>query len=188
MQDDLFGLAGEKVIHNLFFALLPDAATQAAIQAEASRLRARHAPRGRWLNPWRYHMTLHYLGSFAPLPEQVATAAGRAAEAVRAPAFELVLDRAGSFQDAIGWLGCAQANPALGQLWESLRAALARARVRVEGPRNFVPHLTLLRESRDALPSQAIEPVSWPVREFVLVDSVLGQRNAYEPLGRWPLV
>ena len=188
MQHDLFGLEGEKVVHNLFFALVPDAATQATIQVTASQLRAQHAPQGRWLDPWRYHMTLHYLGSFVPLQEQVAASACRAAEAVHTPAFELVLDRAGSFQKEIGWLGCSQPNPALGQLWESLRAALAHARVRIEGPRNFTPHLTILRDSRDALPSHAIEPVPWPVREFALVDSVLGQRNAYEPLGRWPLV
>ncbi len=32
-----------------------------------------------------------------------------------------------------------------------------------------------------------IAPVTWPVREFVLIHSQLGARNAYDLLGRWPL-
>jgi 2'-5' RNA ligase len=45
--------------------------------------------------------------------------------------------------------------------------------------------VTLLYDER-GIAEHAIEPVSWTVREFVLVHSLRGQ-SKYIPLGRWPL-
>lgn len=52
------------------------------------------------------------------------------------------------------------------------------------GP-NWFPHLTLFYDDR-TIKEEAIEPVSWVVRDFVLVHSLLG-RTRYIPLARWPL-
>jgi 2'-5' RNA ligase len=51
--------------------------------------------------------------------------------------------------------------------------------------RKFTPHVTLLYDDR-MVPEQAVEPISWRVREFVLTHSLLGKTQHVE-LGRWPL-
>jgi 2'-5' RNA ligase len=188
MHDDLFGPAstGESVTHNVFFALVPDDAVRRSMALTVEVLRARHSLQGRWLKPARYHMTLHFLGSYSELPQERIVAACEAAGRVRLPAIDLTLDRAGHFAKGIGWLGCGADGPLL-QLWEELRKELARAHVGVQGHAAFKPHVTVLRDARDALPMEPVAPIAWPVREFVLIDSVLGERNEYRPLGRWML-
>ena len=47
------------------------------------------------------------------------------------------------------------------------------------------PGMTLLYGDRE-IKEEAIEPIDWTVREFVLVHSLLG-RNRYSALARWPL-
>ncbi|MFC5577897.1 RNA 2',3'-cyclic phosphodiesterase [Lysobacter niabensis] len=189
MQVDLFGRppVGEAVTHNVFFALVPDDATRDGMERAIDLLRTRHAVEGRWLKAARYHMTLHFLGSYSELPQERVAAAIEAAGQVRVPAFDLALDLAGHFPRGIGWLGCAQAEGPLLALWEELRKALAQARVGVQGHAAFKPHVTVLREARAPLPQEPITPVRWPVREFVLIDSLLGGRNEYRTLGRWAL-
>jgi 2'-5' RNA ligase len=186
MHQDLFG-SSQPVVHNVFFGLMPDDSTRGRMVETVDALRAAHGPQGRWLKPARYHMTLHFLGTFSELPEGRIAAAIRAAEGLRAPAFDLVLDRAGSFSGGIGWLGCARTEPPLQQLWDELRQALARERVSTKGHARFTPHVTVVRDSRDAMPDVPIEPILWPVREVMLIDSELGARNEYRPLGRWQL-
>lgn len=188
MTADLFGSTREDVVHNLFFGLMPDAGTCDSIEAATAVLGRQHAARGRWLKPHRYHMTLHYLGSFAPLRQDVANAACRAAATVRADPFDFLLDCSGSFSGGrVGWLGCKQHDPGLARLWNGLRAALARGGVRIEGSQGFTPHVTILRDARDPLPESGIAPIRWPVTEFVLIDSQHGRRNVFAPVGRWAL-
>lgn len=190
MREDLFGpssVAGQSTVHNVFFGLVPDDFTRRRMTTAVEALRARHGPQGRWLKPERYHMTLHFLGTFSELPLERIASACSAAGSVKLPAFELVLDRSGHFSKGIGWLGCARPGARLQLLWEELRKALAHAQVGVQGHSAFKPHVTVLRDARDALPDEPMDPVSWPVREFVLIDSVLGQRSEYRVLGRWVL-
>ncbi len=191
MHDDLFGsastTAGETASHNVFFALVPDASARDRTARTVEALRARHAVQGRWVSPSRYHMTLHFLGMFSELPMERIDAACRAAQALELPAFDLVLDRAGHFPRGIGWLGCAEASASLQGLWEELRKALSRQHVAVQGHPTFKPHVTVLRGASTPLPIEAIDAVTWPTREFVLIDSLLGGRNEYRTLGRWAL-
>jgi 2'-5' RNA ligase len=186
MHHDLFG-SSQSVVHNVFFGLMPDHTTRERMVEAVESLRTSHDPQGRWLKPARYHMTLHFLGTFSELPEDRIAAAIRAADGLRSPAFELLLDRAGSFSGGIGWLGCARAEPPLQQLWEELRQALAREHVATKGHTRFVPHVTVLRDARKAMPEVPIEPIRWPIREMMLIDSQLGDRNEYRALGSWQL-
>lgn len=186
MHQDLFG-SSQSVVHNVFFGLMPEDATRARMMETVELLRTTHDPQGRWLKPARYHMTLHFLGTFSELPEDRIAAAIRAAEGMRAPAFDLVLDRAGSFSGGIGWLGCARTEPPLQQLWDELRQALAREHVSAKGHARFMPHVTVLRDSRKPMPDVPIKPIHWPIREVMLIDSQLGDRNDYRPLGGWQL-
>lgn len=190
MQAELFSShpSGDGIAHNLFFGLMPDDTTCKRMAEAVDRLRSHHAPHGRWLKPHRLHMTLHFLGSFQPLPEDLVAHARNAASEVQAPAFNLVLDQAGSFaRNRVGWLGCSQLDAGLQQLWEGLRQALGKARVKIDGAQQFKPHVTVLRDAREPLPPQPIEPIVWPVRKFVLIDSQLGSRNVYEAMGSWQL-
>lgn len=191
-QPDLIGLpnrAARNDIHRLFFALWPDDAARAAIADAVALLASQHEDGGRRINPRRYHLTLQYLGDFDALPQDLVARAANAASNVRASAFDLALDLAGSFRNRSipWWLGCAAPNAGLQALWDELSLALAKAEVRVLLGGKLVPHVTVLRNAAAALPATAIAPIAWPVREFVLVHSQLGMRNAYDLLGRWHL-
>jgi RNA 2',3'-cyclic 3'-phosphodiesterase len=71
---------------------------------------------------------------------------------------------------------------------EALYTAIHRAMVRPGmAPRRepaFTPHLTLLRDPA-AVREAPIDPVRWTVREFVLLQTVSGERQ--DVLGRFPL-
>jgi 2'-5' RNA ligase len=74
-------------------------------------------------------------------------------------------------------------NAPLHQLHHTLAAALAL--YDHSRRKKFTPHLTLLYDHR-SVPEQQIEPVSWVVREIVLVDSWVGQTKHVVHV-RWPL-
>lgn len=170
----------------LFFALWPGDGVRAALAGAAGALRSAHPTRGRWLDPRHYHLTLRFLGDCDAAQEAAALAAG---DAVHAARFDLTFDRAGSFgnRSIPWWLGCAQAPAELQRLWEALDAALRNAGAWTERDHPPVAHVTVLRDAQVRLPGVPISPVSWPVREFVLVHSVPGSQPAYHPLARWPL-
>ncbi len=117
-------------------------------------------------------------------------AARRAAARVQAPAFELVLDRAGSFPIASApcFLGCTIVPPGLQALWDALERELAAESVAVRGVRERVPHVTVRRGVKPPWPDAPLPaPVRWPVRDFHLLRSDLLDGFAYEQLDRWPL-
>jgi 2'-5' RNA ligase len=187
-QADPLGNDADATPHRLFFALWPDAALRGRIASTVAGLERDNAPGGRRLNPDRYHLTLQFLGDFQPLRQSVVDAAIAAADSIRLPGFDLVLDRVGSFPKAgVCWLGASAPPEALRQLWDGLGSALAIARVQVKSASAFSPHLTVLRDVHRPLPSTPIEPLPWPLREFVLIDSVSGAHPTYRLLGRWPL-
>jgi 2'-5' RNA ligase len=173
--------------HNLFFALQPDAATRTALAAAAARL-AKLAPRGRWIKPERYHLTLRYLGEYAAEPLAAIAAARALADGLRARRFQLLIDRAGSFggRCAPCWLGCSRAPDELVRLAADLETRLhgagwAPARA------SFVPHLTFLRGAEAPLAAAIEPPVAWPVHDFVLVASRISPPAPHQVVGRWPL-
>jgi len=190
MHRDLFSQAasGGHITHNLFFGLLPGAHTRNRMTLEVERLRVAHDLQGRWIKPARYHMTLHYLGTFSELPEELVSRACQGASEIRMPEFDLVLDRAGHFAQGVGWLGSAVTDARLQQLWEELRVALTRVHVRIQGHAAFKPHVTVLRDARRGLPADPIEPIVWPVRDFALIDSQLGAHNEHVVVQRWQLL
>ena len=174
--------------HRLFFALWPDAALRKQIATTVPGLERDNAAGGRRMNPDRYHLTLQFLGDFKPLRQDVLDAAIAAAASVHLPPFDLVLDLAGSFPKAgVRWLGASTVPETLQQLWNELGQALTSAQVPVRSMPTFNPHLTVLRDVRKPLPPTPVQPLSWAVREFVLVDSVSGAHPAYRVLGHWPL-
>ena len=185
---DLFGDPGgmPAQVHRLFFAVLPDAAARARMAAVADSLKPTYA--ARWLDPSRYHVTLHFLGDHAALRNDLVDGAMAAAARVRHPGFECAMDRVGSFHGAQPpcVLQAAQPQAALQGLWEDLRLALAAAGQGVRTGRGFVAHVTLGYGRGAMLPAAAVDPVAWAVREFVLIHRVVGQPG-WDILGTWNL-
>ena len=164
-----------------FFALWPggDAARALALAAAdiAPGLGGKPTPME------KIHLTLAFLGAIAP--ERVA-AARDAADAVRGSAFELVLDRAGTFRRAgVAWAGPSRVDPALERLQESLARALRDRGFDLEA-RPFAPHVTLARRIDRALDVSGFAPVSWTVDSFELARSDAGT-GRYTRVAAWQL-
>lgn len=160
----------------LFFALWPDEALRA-------RLAAHRPTQGRPVPVANLHVTLLFLGTVGAAAR---SALEQGAAEIHAPAFELVLDRCGHWARAgICWLGASQVPDALQSLHEALRALAQGLEIPLEH-RRYAPHVTLARRA-PRHPVQAIAPIAWPVRDFVLVRSRTGgDSSTYEVLRRWP--
>lgn len=169
--------------HRLFFALWPPAPVRNALAAAAQGVRAFDGA-GRPVPAAKYHLTLHFLGGWPTMPEDVIERVRAAVQSVRGRAFHLVVDRAGGFREArVGWLAPA-GNSGLDALWSELRRALDEAGVVRRADARFTPHVTVLRGMRAEPACVDVPPVSWPVDGFVLVHSHDGR---YEVIERWPL-
>ncbi|MGQ0697051.1 MAG: RNA 2',3'-cyclic phosphodiesterase [Panacagrimonas sp.] len=177
-------------LDRLFFALWPDEATRSELGAAATHLRQKLRPVGRWIGAHRYHLTLHFLGDYATLPQALAQRAAEAAAKVRSPRFELKLDQAGSFgnRSIPWWLGPEHAPPELKQLWRAIRDALQAHSVPYDTKLRLTPHITVLRDAAHVLAPTPVPAVEWKVDQFVLIHSHLGEASAYRVLGSWPLV
>lgn len=188
--DLLGGLAQEPAqVHRLLFALLPDASTRQQMQQAAQAVQSSHPElRARWVDPSRYHATVHFLGDHAELRQNVVDAASKAASKLATLAFEWTLDSAGSFhgrQPPCVLRGARVPGP-LQQLWEELRQLLILLGQGRHIERSFTPHVTLAYSRDELLASEPVSPVHWLVDELALVHSVVGQAD-YEVLARWPL-
>jgi 2'-5' RNA ligase len=173
--------AGEP--RRLFFSLWPDDALRARLVAATDALLA--GKRARKTHPANLHLTLAFLGSVPPEALDAVIAAG---DQVRASQFELTFDRLESWRAA--HVACITIDPApapLAALVSQLRAELAARQVPVDS-KDFRAHITLARDWRAGRLDARVEPLSWPVEEFVLVESKLGlQGSEYSVLRRWPL-
>jgi 2'-5' RNA ligase len=190
-QLDLFGAVDARPaeVHRLFFALLPDAATRARLAQAAQLLHARHPGlRARWVNPARYHATLHFLGDYALPRQDVIDAAVAAAGKLRMVPFGWVLHEAASFQGRQPpcVLRSSSVPEPLQRLWQDLRHALVLAGQGRHVARSFTPHVTLAYGHGTRLDVTPIEPVAWRVERLALVHSVVGQPD-YQVLAEWSL-
>lgn len=190
MQASLDGFdAPARPTDRLFFALFPDAATARQAGELAAALRAQHGLTGKPLLVERMHVTLCHLGDFVGLQPGLVDGACRAAEALHEPAFDVRLERVGSFVGRPARLPLVALGDdgvqALRAFQARLDQALRRHGALRGGAGSFVPHLTLLYDDR-RVPQQAIEPLQWRATGFALVHSLLGQTR-YQILGRWPL-
>lgn len=188
-QLSLAGFESPEPSDRLFFAVLPDAPTRARLAALAHALRDTLALQGRPRPTANLHVTLHFLGDHAGLPASLVDAARAAADAVALAPFQARFDRVASFgrhrrEHPLVLLGDAPEADGWAHLHGRLSAALA-AKGLLRSEPSFTPHVTLLYDTRQVTP-QAIAPLGWTVREFLLIHSVLGH-GEYRLLGRWPL-
>jgi 2'-5' RNA ligase len=171
----------------LFFAILPDDALAAWIERYAWRWRLDLA--GRPIPARCLHISLCGLGEYEALPGPLVEHACLAADAVACAPFDVRFDRCGEFGGGALVLYTRDKMPALldfrCRLGAAMRAEPPLARFVTRRP--YTPHVTILYR-RDACPfqEQTIEPIGWTVREFVLVQSLVGRRRHIR-LGRWRL-
>lgn len=137
------------------------------------------------VRPPNVHLTLAFLGD---VPAERVVDVTTMADAIGAAPFELRVDSCGYWHhNRIVWAGSAQCPPRLHDLVTRLTAMLRVADFQCE-TRNYVPHVTLLREARHAPALQITEAISWRAGDFVLARSDRRETGiVYEIVKRWPL-
>lgn len=166
----------------LFFALWPDD----RVRASLDRLSGvwQKGCGGRRARAEAIHVTLAFLGEtdLERLDELARLAANLPFEPC-----DWVLDQAAWWKrNRIAWAGSRDTPAPLAQLGASLMTALAAEGFPCDR-KPFVPHVTLLRDSRCRADPPMPSSILWRVRDFVLVRSRLSSAGAaYEIIGRWP--
>jgi 2'-5' RNA ligase len=137
--------------------------------------------RGKLVPAANLHLTLAFLGEVGD---------GRAArlpgiaERVEARAFDMTLDRVGSFAKArVAWAGCERPPAELITLQARLAGELAAAGFTLE-ERPFAPHLTLARKTDASCRRRGSSRSHGRVEEFALVARAPGR---YETAASWRL-
>lgn len=168
----------------LFFAALPDAETAELISKRAAVWRAQHGLTGRLLKPGHFHVTLSTVheGHGLPDADEIDGWVARADE-IPMPSFRVGFDRLMSFSN--GALVLTGDDSTVGM--EVLQQRLSDSLDDTPRPaRRYTPHVTLLYDGRH-IDAEPVEPITWTVREIVLVHSLIGQTThrhiASIPLG-----
>jgi 2'-5' RNA ligase len=171
----------------IFFACLPDAGAAVRIHAFAETQKRERGLEAALILPGHLHVTLFHLGDWAAFPDEVVRLAKEAAAQAQTTPFDVAFTRAESFRNRTGvhpFVLTGDIAP-----WHGFHAALGAALKRVglgaatQG--EFRPHVTLAYDKVRIKPFR-IEAVSWTVRDFVLVHSLLG-KTTHAHLGRWTL-
>ncbi|NDL61242.1 RNA 2',3'-cyclic phosphodiesterase [Acerihabitans arboris] len=168
----------------LFFAIaLPDSVRQAIIGWRAGQF---PYEAGRPVAAANLHITLAFLGEVSANKEQALRAA---AMRLQQKPFTLALDDCGHWPGSgVVWLGMKRAPRGLLQLAQRLRAQAARNGC-YQSPLPFHPHVTLLRQARQAVALPPGAP-GWEITVdgFSLYASLFDNgRTRYMLLDSWPL-
>lgn len=166
----------------LFFSLWPDAQVRTQIQSFASSLSLVNA---RLLPEHNRHVTLAFLGNVEPA---TTTALIDAAGEIRIQPFSLILDSLVCWKKPkIACLTPSAYPEPLPALAAQLHALSVRCGVRLE-ERAYRPHLTLARKVTADLPDISVQPISWNIKEFCLIESVADESGVkYQVKVSWPL-
>ena len=172
----------------LFFAIYPNADAAARIARLARSLRDEHRLRGKPLAIKRLHVTLLHLGDYPGLPQDILAAASQAAATVAMPPFQVSFDRASSFRRPRKLPFVLRAGDDVATLMafhRTLVTAMTQVGLGCREEPHYTPHVTLLYDDH-WVADEPVETIAWTVREFVLVDSLIGQ-GRHVPLARWSL-
>lgn len=169
--------------HRIFFALWPDDVTRDAIASFVKPCLAGHPAKKVPQHNW--HLTLAFLGN---VPQQKYECALQQAALVQSESFVITLDMFGYWpRPRVVWLGCNEVPEPLQSLVTQLNTHLIPCDYKPEH-RIYAPHLTLLRKANQGIKQRDITPVSWCVKDFVLVESATTEKGSvYQVVRRWPL-
>ena len=165
----------------LFFALWPDEEVRAQLANWSRELQA--VCGGRPTRPENLHMTLVFLGN---VEDARVAEVERAADAVAPQSVSLVLDQPGYWKhNRIAWAGASAVPRELEAMAAELRYALTRSGIAFDA-KEFVSHVTLLRDARGPKALPALEPIRWNLEGFALMSSVaLPRGSRYEVRKSW---
>ncbi len=173
----------QKTAARLFFALWPGDTVRAALARLARTVHKQCG--GRIMLERNIHLTLLFLGNVSI--ERIADLHALAGT-VEAPPFDWMVDTLNYWRhNRIVWAGAAQCPAALHKLVAELTQRVRSAGFRCED-REYVPHITLLRDARRGPATPTAGQVAWDAGDFVLVQSLRRDgATVYEVVGRWPL-
>lgn len=143
---------------------------------------------GRRMRRETLHLTLAFVGEVAPERLEALRNIGGS---IRLAPFDVLLDRPRCLAGKkIFWVAASLVPAGLQQLVVELAAQLKTADFHTD-ERPFAAHVTLLRQVRCERMHEMppTDPgITWPVRDFVLAESMLRPEGArYRILQRWPL-
>jgi RNA 2',3'-cyclic 3'-phosphodiesterase len=174
----------------LFLGCFPEERVWSAIRHLGEQTANEFDLTGNLLADDRFHTSLVHISDRKWLRSRDQFAAERAAATVRITPFEISYSRLGSFP-GVPKKGRPLEHPLVLLADEGpvmkLQAALASGlrQFQYHVPDSFRPHLTV-SYNRQFLPAREIEPITFVVREFVLVHSRLWLTE-YRILKTWPL-
>lgn len=177
---------------NYFFALLPGDEARVAIFATGQRLRKSHRVIGSVVGAESLLLPLCPKGKSERLHQPLEATLLEAGSAVSAAGFDVALDTAMRFSAKDGqfpFVLCADSHTTESaiHLRKAIAAEQARAGLQVSGVSSYLPHVVLLHGNMIEPIEDAISPIHWKAREFVLIRSFFGQ-SRHQVIGRWPLL
>lgn len=180
---DLFEVPAGVKLRRLFFALVPPDELLAQLERDTRGL-ARSSG-GRVVPARNFHVTLLFVGEVLQSLVPAVIAAGAA---TASPPFKLLLDRIDAWPGSnVLVLTAAHMPTALVTLVEGLRFNLLSRQIKLKRE-IYRPHVTLARKLPRLGQVAQLDPVEWPVTQFVLIDSTVTHSGSeYQVLGRWPL-
>jgi 2'-5' RNA ligase len=180
-QDAMSAVPRSQPIYRYFFALMPDEVTARRIHAFAE---GQFGEKG-IMRTDRLHVTLAITADFNAAYPALAEALCRAGDAVAAAPFDLLLEQLSRARETAA-LRPAHGLPPLRALQDSIARAMAAQGVPMRPDWRFNPHVTLMYRKGDPMLPRPVENFGWAVREFVLVESLVGLTR-HNVIGRWTL-
>ena len=178
------GVVERREAYNVFFAFQPEQASAETAISEAYRLKRENRLSGRPLNSENLHVTLFPFWKGNIVPSDLAEVASGYAQAIRGSAFEVVFDMAMSFRRKQGYCLVLGSTRGAADIYALQRQFVGRFQGIIRAG-SLTPHMTLLYTDKFVY-KQPVEPVRWTAREFVLIQSFVGQ-GRHQVMAHWPL-
>ena len=171
--------------HKLHFAFRPDDAASDAAMKILSELRRRIGAVGTSIKRENLHVSLFPLWEGEQMPPDLVEVAVGLVQAIDGTPFEFKFDTLMSLsQGSDGNCAALTSTHDPFELYSLQRKFVSRFEGMVRAG-DLTPHMTLLYGDT-FVERQAVEPVRWQAREFLLIHSLVGQARQ-EILGHWPL-
>ncbi|TCL72077.1 2'-5' RNA ligase [Rhizobium sp. BK251] len=135
------------------------------------------------------HISLCHLGQWDEIPQSMLFDGLAAAACVQMAPFKLTFRRALSFrQGKPALVLCAdEGRKEVLSLCAQLALSLLNRGVDVHVRPKLEPHMTLLYDYRRVPETILPEPITWTVKSFVLINSLVG-KGVHEDIEEWPLL
>lgn len=162
----------------VYLAVLPDEAAREKTAALIRQIVREHGFTFGLQGLDRLHVTMLHLGTWHGIPGDLRARIQGMASRIDRPPFRLQLDRMGNLGRAKGQkylvLRSADRPQALFDLHRDLVFAAAMARLSPKAS-GFEPHITLVYNHQRAVPTRAVDPISWRVDELAVIQSITGE-------------